>query len=388
MAGIYIHIPYCRKACIYCNFHFSTTIRHKTTMVNAIVQEIKNAPNFFPKKIEKLNKKIINYHLSPIDSIYFGGGTPSLLSSDELQMLLDAVYQSFEVTRQAEITLETNPDDHTVEKLHQWKTIGINRLSIGVQSFFEEDLTWMNRTHTAEQSIACIHNAQQTGFSNLTIDLIYGIPGLSDERWKYNFDKAAALDVSHLSCYALTVEPKTTLNTFITQKHYAAPDTEQQARQFLLLMDWATGAAFEHYEISNFAKPGYRSRHNTAYWQGKPYFGFGPSAHSFDGHQTRWWNIANNALYIQSIHNNQPYFETEILTPNQQLNEYIMTALRTKEGIEMEGAKWDLLSEISFLEKIKKWEKQGKLLISDKSITLTNEGKLFADGIAADLFII
>ena len=324
-----------------------------------------------------------------IETIYFGGGTPSLLSGEELKIILDAIHVNFNVSSGAEITLETNPDDHTEDKLDAWKDAGINRLSIGVQSFFEDDLVWMNRAHNAQQSIDCIKAAQEKGFHNLTIDLIYGIPGLTDERWKHNFDTAIALDIPHLSCYALTVEPKTALDIFIAKGKMLPVDADQQANQFILLMDWAAAAGLEHYEISNFAKAGHRSRHNSNYWNGVAYYGFGPSAHSFDGDKTRWWNVANNAIYIQSIENNFPCFEAETLTAVQQLNEYIMMGLRTVEGIGKEViGQWspghnvfDLL-----VKKAKKWEQQGKMVIGENHIHLTNEGRLFADGIAADLF--
>ncbi len=372
MAGIYIHIPFCSKACNYCNFHFSTSLSNKEAMVKAIA-----------KKITKPNVHSVTQFANPaIETIYFGGGTPSLLSNDELKMILDAIYKNFNVGSTAEITLETNPDDHTPEKLEAWKEAGINRLSIGVQSFYEDDLVWMNRAHNATQSIDCIKAAQDKGFHNLTIDLIYGIPGLTDERWKHNFDIAVALNIPHLSCYALTVEPKTALDNMIKKKAVLNVDTEQQANQFLLLMDWAKAAGFEHYEISNFAKPGHRSRHNSNYWNGVPYYGFGPSAHSFDGEKTRWWNVANNALYLKAIENNLPCFEAEVLTPVQQHNEYIMTALRTIEGVER--TKNDGFEDL--LLKAKKWIQQGKVLTDENHIWLTNEGKLFADGIAGDLF--
>ena len=373
MPGIYIHIPFCSKACNYCNFHFSTSLANKEAMVKAIAKEIELSQNADLKTL----------HAKPIiETIYFGGGTPSLLSNDELKMLLDAIHKTFNVSSNTEITLETNPDDHTPEKLEAWKLAGINRLSIGVQSFYEADLIWMNRAHNAKQSINCIKAAQDKGFHNLTIDLIYGIPGLTDERWKHNFDTAIVLGIPHLSCYALTVEPKTALDNLIIKKAVMNVDSDQQANQFLQLMDWAKAGGFEHYEISNFAKPGHRSRHNSNYWSGVPYYGFGPSAHSFDGDKTRWWNVANNALYLKAIENNLPCFEAEVLTPVQQQNEYIMTALRTIEGIEK--IKTEMFE--SLLLKAKKWVQQGKVLTDENHIWLPNEGMLFADGIAGDLF--
>jgi len=347
-------------------------------MVEAIIQEILQRP--VPENVLPQNE--------PVETIYFGGGTPSLLTEKELTDILAAVYTSFKVADGAEITLETNPDDHSGEKLETWKDAGINRLSIGVQSFFEADLVWMNRAHNAQQSMHCIKAAQDKGFNNLTIDLIYGLPGLSNEGWKQNFDTAVNLGIPHLSCYALTVEPKTALDLFIKKGQLQKVDSEQQANHFTLLMDWASTAGFEHYEISNFALPGHRSRHNTAYWQGKPYFGFGPSAHSFDGHKTRWWNIANNGLYVQGMQLQQPNIEFEILTPEQQLNEYIMTGLRTTEGIDKNGLLSISDSHFTNIKKsAAKWEKQGKLIVSETTIRLTNAGRLFADGIAGDLFV-
>ena len=378
MAGIYIHIPFCRKACNYCNFHFSTGLKNKAEMVQAIAKEIKQAGE--KQKAESNDV---------IETIYFGGGTPSLITAQELDTILNAVDAAYTIASDAEITLETNPDDHTHEALTAWKTAGINRLSIGVQSFFENDLLWMNRAHNATQSIDCIKAAQDKGFSNLTIDLIYGIPGLTDEGWKLNFDTAIALGIPHLSCYALTVEPKTALDNFIAKGKMQAVDSGQQASQFLLLMDWAAAAGLEHYEISNFAKPGHRSRHNSNYWSGVPYYGFGPSAHSFDGEKTRSWNVANNALYMQGIQNNLPVSEAETLTAVQQQNEYIMTGLRTIEGVLATGDKQHAIGKADFellKSRARKWEQQGKIIIERNAIKLTNEGKLFADGIAGDLF--
>lgn len=325
-----------------------------------------------------------------IDTIYFGGGTPGLLPPPLLEKILSAVYKRFQVQAGAEITLETNPDDHSPEKLMAWQQMGINRLSIGVQSFYEDDLRWMNRVHNATQSLQAIQAAQDAGFSNLTIDLIYGTPGLTDERWLHNLQQAIDLQVQHLSCYALTVEPKTALEVQIRKGKLPAVSTDQQATQFLLLTDWAAQAGFEHYEISNLAQPGHRSRHNSAYWQGKPYWGFGPSAHSYNGQARRWWNIANNALYQKGLENGLPIAEEETLTPAQQLNEYVMTALRTLEGIQLTDNRWlgaDEKLQQQTLRSARKWQQQGKLLLHPTTIQLTREGRLYADGIAADLFV-
>lgn len=381
MAGIYIHIPFCRQACTYCNFHFSTNLSGIEAMVAAIEKEIIQAnTKHFPNAAEALQ----------IETIYFGGGTPGLLSPELLNRLLAAVHQRFNVQPGAEITLETNPDDHSPEKLLAWKRAGINRLSIGVQSFYDDDLQWMNRVHNAGQSLRAIQAAQDAGFSNLTIDLIYGTPQLTDERWLHNLQQATNLGVPHLSCYALTVEPKTALEIQIRKGKTVDVNPEQQARQFLLLTDWAVQNGFEHYEISNLAKKGHRSRHNSAYWQGKPYWGFGPSAHSFNGQSRRWWNMANNALYQKAIENNLPAYEEEILTSKQQLNEYVMTALRTIEGIQITDSRWisatnDLQQQV--VKATKKWQQQEKLMVNENAIQLTTAGRLYADGIAADLFV-
>lgn len=323
-----------------------------------------------------------------IETIYFGGGTPSLLSPDEIRNILQQVNTHFTVAPGTEITLEANPDDVSLEKLESWKQAGINRLSIGIQSFFEEDLQWMNRAHNAKQAVDSLQLAL-TLFPNITIDLIYGTPGLTNEKWKQNVEKAIALNIPHLSCYALTVEPKTPLDKMIRQNQSPGVDSDKQSEQFLLLMQWLKDAGYEHYEISNFAKPGLRSRHNSSYWQGKTYFGFGPSAHSFDG-KARWWNIANNNNYIQAIQNNILPVEKEVLTTSQKLNEYIMISLRTMEGLDLEKAQEidpSLNTRDHLVEGSKKYIERGLLEIKGNIIRLTMEGKLVADGIAADLFI-
>jgi oxygen-independent coproporphyrinogen III oxidase len=372
MAGIYIHIPFCKRACHYCNFHFSTSLGLKNGFLEALLKEI------------QLRKHYLGGE--KISTIYFGGGTPSLLETVEIQKILSALHQTFEIEQNAEITLEANPDDISAPRLESWKTAGVNRLSIGVQSFFEEDLRWMNRAHTAEQSLVSIPLALDH-FPNITIDLIYGMPTLTDEKWKANVERAISLKIPHLSCYALTVEPKTALEKMISQSKMADVDSNDQARQFLLLMDWLSGAGYEHYEISNFALPGKRSRHNSSYWRGAKYLGLGPSAHSFDG-ESRQWNIANNALYIKALDKNELDYQKEILTPTQQMNEYIMTSLRTAEGLDVDYIKTksgDAASET--IRRISEPLLQKHLLYIDSGrLILTKEGKLFADGIAADLF--
>lgn len=318
-----------------------------------------------------------------VDTVYFGGGTPSLLSESEINALLDRVRKNFILSDDAEITLETNPDDIDANSLRAWKKAGINRLSIGVQSFFDEDLQWMNRAHGAEEARRSIELAQAEGFSNITIDLIYGTPLLTDEKWKENVMTAISYGVSHLSCYALTVESKTPLQKMIRERKREDVDPDKQSTQFLLLMHWLEEAGYEHYEISNFAKPGFRSRHNSAYWQGKPYLGIGPSAHSFDG-RSRQWNVANNSRYISSINKKELPTEYELLTPEQQINEYIMTSLRTSEGLDL--ARVNEQSRNRLLHAGKKYLDGGLMFKENDHLILTREGRLMADGIAADLF--
>ncbi len=329
------------------------------------------------------------YLKETIETLYLGGGTPSILSNEDLEQLMQIIYHEFTIEATAEITIETNPDDIQLEKLAAWKRMGINRLSIGIQSFVEADLQWMNRAHTADQAEDCIKMAKAAGFDNITIDLIYGTPTLSDQAWKANVEKALSLGIDHISCYALTVEPKTGLDKMIQQKKIEAVDPDKQARHFSLLMQWLADAGFEHYEISNFSKPGKRSKHNSNYWNGVDYLGIGPSAHSFNG-KTRQWNIANNALYIQSITQGELPFELEELTPMQQLNEYIMTSLRTMEGLSLSKVqeKWSV-QELKLINQIsKRYIVQGLMIEQDNNLILTNEGKLLADGIASDLFFV
>ena len=386
MAGIYIHIPFCKQACTYCNFHFSTSLTLKESLLAALVKEIHlatgssaNLPTAAFTKMEEQKEQV--------DTLYFGGGTPSILNLADLQLLFTALKEKFVFKEGIEITLEANPDDITPQKLAQWQQAGINRLSVGIQSFLEKELVWMNRAHTAAESLQCIDNIMHAGFTNFSVDLIYGSPLLTDEDWKRHIDIVIEKNIPHISCYALTVEPMTALNKMIKQNKIATVDADRQADQFLLLMNRMQAAGYEHYEISNFAKPGRRGRHNSSYWQGKKYYGFGPAAHAFNG-KKRQWNIANNALYIQSLKNNVIPFEEEVLTTTQQLNEYIMTSLRIIEGLntgfvkdkfgEAQGNRLLLASE--------KWKSAGKLLVKDEIITLTQQGKLFADGIASDLF--
>ena len=323
-----------------------------------------------------------------VHTIYFGGGTPSILDVPDLKLLLNTIHSNFPVASNAEITLEANPDDINREKLLGWKEAGINRLSVGIQSFFQDELKWMNRAHNANQASECIELIQKAGFDNYSIDLIYGSPLLTDEQWKQNVEKVLSLKIPHLSCYALTVEEKTPLYKLINNKKSEAVDSDKQARQFTLLMEWLRKGGYHHYEVSNFALPGSESKHNSSYWQGKKYLGIGPSAHSFNGSQRRW-NIDNNHLYMNGIRENQPMRETEILTSAQKLNEYIMISLRTSSGIDLNRIKtvWGEEQSVRISKQLLKYTDRKYIAIKNDHAILTNEGMLLADGIASDLFV-
>jgi oxygen-independent coproporphyrinogen-3 oxidase len=387
LAGIYIHIPFCKQACYYCNFHFSTSLVLREEVINSLIKEIEIRSSFLQRN-EKKETSILASKNEIIETIYFGGGTPSLLSQNKIHTLLSAVRNNYNVDANAEITLETNPDDINVEKLKEWKSAGINRLSIGIQSFIERDLLWMNRAHNSLQALECINFAKEIGFNNFSIDLIFGTPGLTNEEWKENVQKVIDLNVPHVSCYALTVEPKTALQKMITLKKKEDINTDIQATQYTMLMQMMRDAGYEHYEISNFAKPGFRSRHNSSYWQGEKYIGIGPSAHSFDG-KMRMWNKAHNVIYIKSIEQNIIPFEKEILTETQKLNEYILTSLRTSEGLDLKYIENTFsIDERKRIENLIMNEVEKKnILIRKEKIILTDEGKLFADGISVKLFL-
>lgn len=374
MSGIYIHIPFCKKACHYCDFHFSTSLKYENEMVEAICKEIE-------MKQDRISGQI--------GSIYLGGGTPSILSEVALQKIFDTINHTFSVDSNAEITIEANPDDLTAAKLKELKKLPINRFSVGVQSFFDEDLLWMNRAHHADEAENCIKRSQDAGFENLSLDLIYGYPLLSDSKWLLNIQKTIELEVPHISAYALTVEPKTALAHAIRNKKQTPVNDSQSAAQFLILMDQLRVAGFEHYEISNLAKPGCYAIHNTNYWRGVDYLGIGPSAHGFDG-QNRYMNPANNALYMEVLSKNKLPEIVEELSLNDRFNEYIMTSLRTMWGTDLEKIKTDFGAD--FLEEtnrnLKAFEDKDWLVIQDDQIKLSENGKLFADHIASELFIV
>jgi oxygen-independent coproporphyrinogen III oxidase len=372
LSGIYLHIPFCKQACTYCNFHFTTSLRYKQPLVQALMLELEQEREYLTDKVE---------------TIYFGGGTPSLLEVHEVESILKTIHRNYNVSSDAEITLEANPDDINRDVLRNWKNIGINRLSIGVQSFFEEELRWMNRAHNQQQAHEGLELAVSE-FANITMDLIYGSPLLTDEKWKKNVDTALSLGVPHLSCYALTVEEKTPLHKQIQNAAKNNIDSDTQARQFLMLMEWLRNSGFEHYEVSNFAKPGFRSRHNSSYWKGLPYLGIGPSAHSFNGGERRW-NLPNNNLYMQGMNSGQPFRERELLSTKDKLNEMIMISLRTREGLDLTRVEREFgLSERERLHlPLQEKVASGLVTLSDSNAQLTDEGMLQADGIAASLFV-
>lgn len=374
MAGIYIHIPFCKQACHYCDFHFSTSLKKKAKLVEMLCKEL------------LLRKNELN---SPeIHTIYFGGGTPSLLEADELQQIFETIYANYKIANNPEITLEANPDDLTEEKLKMLAVSKINRLSIGVQSFFEEDLKLMNRAHNAKEALKSIKLAKQT-FDNISIDLIYGIPGMSVERWQRNVEISLELGVPHISSYALTVEPNTALHKFIERGKIKPVDDEAAKLHFEILVETLTKNGFEHYEFSNFGRPGYFSENNTAYWLGKPYLGIGPAAHSYDGN-SRKWNISNNPLYIKALENDKIPQETETLSLSDKYNEYVMTRLRTKFGVNIAevSEKFGEDYKNHFVEFAKPLQEENLLKEKNGVFHITAKGKFLSDGIAADLFFL
>jgi oxygen-independent coproporphyrinogen III oxidase len=373
MSGIYIHIPFCAKACHYCNFHFSTSLKYKDDMIAAIIKEIKLRKDYFDTK--------------DIETIYFGGGTPSLLSTSEINEIIAALDTVYDLSNVEECTLEANPDNLTKKYILSLQNTLINRLSIGVQSFHDSELEWMNRSHNTAQTHVALQFAQDKGLSNISIDLIYGVENSTLESWAYNLEQLSKYNIQHLSPYCLTVEPKTALDSFI-KKGIAKPLDESKAiEQFEILLDFAAKNGYEHYEISNFAKEGFIAKHNTAYWHSKPYIGLGPSAHSYDG-ISRQWNIANNGQYLKSIEENTAYFEKEILNIDTRFNEHVMTKIRTKWGVNLEdviafGSKFLAHFEVN----ISKLESQNLVKKNGNIYLLTKHGKLYADKVAMELFI-
>ncbi len=374
-ASLYIHIPFCKQACHYCDFHFSTSFKKKDELIQALVKEIEL------RKTELQNQTV--------ETIYFGGGTPSLLTNKELKLIIDSVYKHYKVTENPEITLEANPDDLVTElsrSYEEYRKIGINRLSIGVQSFFERDLKLMNRAHNVEEAKKCLEEASKH-FNNISVDLIYGIPGLSNEQWIENIETALSYNIPHISSYALTVEPKTALETFIKKGIIKNVDDDLAQEQFHILIEKLESAGFKHYELSNFGKPDYFSKNNSAYWQGKPYLGIGPSAHSFNGKQ-RGWNVRNNTKYIKSIQQDILPIEIETLSVTDKYNEYVMTGLRTIWGVSFDKVENDFGKNYKkyLLQQSEKHINQHLLYIDGDKLLTTKKGKFLSDGIASDLF--
>ena len=372
MSGIYIHIPFCKQACHYCDFHFSTSMKKKEEMVLALAKEIQMRKNESSEAI--------------IETIYFGGGTPSVLTSDEINFLIDAVYQNYQVVENPEITLEANPDDLSQVRILELATSKINRLSIGIQSFFEDDLQMMNRAHNSAEAQKCLEIATLY-FDNISIDLIYGIPGMTNEKWNQNIEKALSFGIPHISSYALTVEPKTALNKLIQTGKIAAPNDDVAQEHFAILVETLEYNGFIHYELSNFAKENYFSKNNSAYWLGKKYIGIGPSAHSYDGF-SRSWNVANNSIYLKSIQEDKLPNENEILSATDRYNEYIMTGLRTIWGVSLDRVENEFGKDyLNYLHKqAQKFLNDDLLFIEIDILKPTKKGKFLTDGIASDLF--
>jgi oxygen-independent coproporphyrinogen-3 oxidase len=374
MAGIYLHIPFCTQKCHYCNFFSLASKKNTAAFVSAICNEIVLQNDYLQNEI--------------ISTIYFGGGTPSLLNNSDLKNIFENVFSTFKIEENAEITLEANPDDLKIDKIRELSDSPINRLSIGIQSFFDDDLQFLNRSHSSDQASEAIFNAHKQGLSNISIDLIYGIPTLTDKKWKENIKIAIDSGVQHISAYSLTVEANTAFDLFIKKGRIKAPEEEQAARQFEILMDTMNNQGFIHYEISNFCKEGFFSRHNSNYWKQQKYLGLGPSAHSFDL-DSRQWNVANLQQYTQSINAGNIPFEKEILTASQKYNEYIMTGLRTIWGVNLKEVKLKFGEEfLSYLNKnSQKYIADKTMELKENALILTEKGKFLADGIASDLFI-
>lgn len=373
MAGLYIHIPFCRKACHFCNFHFSTSLKQKDRMLQALLKEI-------DIRKDELGRKEVN-------SIYLGGGTPSVLNKQELKQLFSKLEEHFQWTAEAEITLEANPDDLTEKFLNDLQASPVNRLSIGLQSLNESQLKWMNRSHTAEQSIQVIEKVKAFDFQNLTVDWIYGYPGLSEDQLLQQLNWMKEHSIPHFSAYALTIEPNTVLAHRLKTGKEPEWDDNLSARHFDLVMDWASENGYEHYEISNFALPAHRAKHNSSYWNNEPYLGLGPSAHSYDG-KVRRWNVANNAAYMKALEDDKINFEQELLRPKDHYNEWVMTQLRLKEGISLATLQERFPQFQSHFKKaLGKSGIQPLITNKENHIRLKTEGKHFADRVAAHFFL-
>ena len=373
MAGIYIHIPFCKQRCYYCDFHFTTSLKNKDTIINAIIFELES------RKHEIIEE---------IKTIYFGGGTPSIIETSDLEKILNAIYKNYSVVSNPEVTIEANPDDISIVKLKELKQTTINRFSVGIQSFHAKDLKFMNRAHDKLQADNCVPMIQDAGFENITIDLIYGVPNQSEQEWIYNLSKAFELNVPHISAYALTVEEKTPLNKLIQSGKFPNVSDEKAFADFELLIDRTKNNGFIQYEISNFGKEGYFSKHNSSYWKGDQYLGVGPSAHSFNGAERRW-NLASNKIYLENIHTDK-YFEKEVLSEQDVFNEYLMTGLRTIWGVSLKKISSEFNPSFIkyFLSKIDLLQTEGKVSVHGDIVTISEKNKFQTDGITSDLFIV
>ncbi len=374
---LYLHIPFCRQACHYCDFHFSTSLTRKPALVAALAREI------------ALRAAYLGTPAAPLPSIYFGGGTPSLLTADELRRLFDVIGQHFSLAPDAEITLEANPDDLTPAWLAALRQTPVNRLSVGIQSFHEPHLRLMNRAHSAAEARACVRYAQDAGFTNLSVDLIYGIPAADHGIWEHDLATALRLDAPHLSAYALTVEPRTALGHWTAKGRFVPAADEFTAHQFELLTDTLGAAGYDHYEISNFARPGWQARHNSAYWSGAAYLGIGPSAHSFDGHLTRQANVSSNPAYLAALDRHEIPATVEHLTLLDRANEYLMTALRTSRGVDLHRLRTEFGRDLAATHGPVLTDLVTRGLATtapDQVLRLTRAGRLVADQITLDLF--
>ena len=370
MSGIYFHIPFCRKACTYCDFHFSTSTKGRDALLDAMEKELL-------VRARELGD-------APVGTLYFGGGTPSLLEPQRIAAFIQQCHDLFRVQRDAEVTLEANPDDITAERLEQWKSMGVTRLSLGTQSFREDRLNWMGRAHNAEQALKSIALIAKAGFASWTIDLIYGLPGMTLAEWHEQLTIALDHGMPHLSAYCLAVEEKTALAHQVRKAVVTLPGDADQSAQFDRLMERMAAAGLEHYEISNFSLPGHHSRHNTSYWEGVPYLGIGPSAHSFDGGKRRW-NVASNARYTSAVQAGGAFWEEEVLTPAQRTNERLLTGLRTSKGVELARLELDVIGLQPGA--VERWAAKGLLEVRGGRLVLTKAGRHFADRIASDLFV-
>ncbi len=374
MSGIYIHIPFCKQACHYCDFHFSTQLKKKDPLLQALHREMEMRRETFRN--------------APLQTLYFGGGTPSILSPEEISGLIETARKHYGFADNPEITLEVNPDDVNSDIVEAWSAISVNRISLGIQSFFDEDLKFMNRAHTASEAKKSLELIRRN-YENVSIDLIYGFPQLSMDKWISNLETVLSFEIPHISAYALTVEPRTALHSFI--KKGKVPDLDERLTQshFQTLTTMLGDAGFVHYEISNFGKPGFFSRNNTAYWTGLPYIGIGPSAHSFTG-SARGWNVANNSKYIKAIAENKVPMTLEELSDKDRYNEYIMTGLRTLWGVSTSkiASQFGAAYEQHFLDRISPYMQNQNLILEGDTVTASKSGMFLVDGIAADLFMV